>query len=170
MLGRESKDVLVSVLISFVGKKRSGGNKLVALEKGILPAQKARGVPISLDWSMDGRYIQVSTRERDLLYWCVSPHALLLPHSDAASPQHPQGVEGEDKGGGGVAGGGVEMGRDAASLAGLRAWDEFKATQESAGRATPGHGWSSWHVPFGYALQLALHGCPPPCAAQVRYV
>ena len=80
----EGRKFDVSVLISFVSK--NPGHKLVALERGLLPAQQARGLPISVDWSIDGCYLQVSTEAREVLYWSVAPPepCALSPHAREA--------------------------------------------------------------------------------------
>ncbi len=111
----------VSVLITFVGKKRvlgSNDDVLPRIEKGLLPPHKARGVPLSLDWSADGRYLQVATREREVLYWSVLPFRALTPDFTM-----------DRAGGHGAVG--VEAGRDVSSL---DAWDAFESSQLSAAR------------------------------------
>ncbi len=73
--GREAVQFEVSVWIAFAGKKHAGGDSrlrvLASIPKGLLPPHKARGVPVSVDWSVDGSYIQVSTLEHEVLYWSV---------------------------------------------------------------------------------------------------
>jgi len=116
--------VQVSVLITFVGKKRGTGDHAEAferIEKGLLPPHKARGIPISLDWSSDGRYLQVATRHREVLYWSVLPFRALKPDFTV------DGVSGT-----GAAG--VEVGRDVTALEAMQAWDTFESSQLSAAK------------------------------------
>ena len=87
---REKVQFEVSVWIAFAGKKHAGADSrarvLGSIPKGLLPPHKARGVPVSVDWSKDGCYLQVSTVEHEVLYWSVlqgGGGALLPPYTPA---------------------------------------------------------------------------------------
>ena len=128
-------ELQVSVLISFVGKKRvPGGSKdaLQRIEKGLLPSQKARGIPVSIDWSHDGCYLQVATSAREVLYWSALKARALNPKfraSDGCQPTHSTDEPGFEIAGDGREGAGSAAGNGGASLEDLRAWDEFETSQ-----------------------------------------
>jgi len=130
--------VEITILITFVGKRRAAtgtaqDTQLTRIEKGVLPPQMARGVPVAMDWSLDGKYLQVCTRERELFYWCVAPHAAITP-SFASSLFHASGNGGRSGGGG----------REGMSVDVLQAWDEFESSMLAACASKPGQGWCSW--------------------------
>ena len=137
--GSQGYHLEVSVLITFVGKKRvlgSNDDVLPRIEKGLLPPHKARGVPLSLDWSADGRYLQVATREREVLYWSVLPFRALMPDFTMDHAGGDGAVE-------------VEAGRDVTSL---DAWDTFESSQLSAARDRC----TVWPL-RSYRIAFALH-------------